>query len=128
MAVNQDKSLIRYFMYCRKSTESEDRQVLSLPAQLDELNELAKRQGLTVVDRYTESQSAFKDGRPYFNEMLSRLSKERQMVFGLGYQSYCRNMLDGGRVIHFMDSNSSGDSYSRYDFYQYPRAQIFVES
>jgi DNA invertase Pin-like site-specific DNA recombinase len=52
----------RYFIYCRKSTE-EERQFLSIEAQLTELREYAEREGLFVLKEFTESQSAKEPGR-----------------------------------------------------------------
>ena len=55
----------KYFIYARKSTESEDRQARSIGDQLAELRELAARHDLQVVDVLTESQSAKKPGRRF---------------------------------------------------------------
>ena len=66
---------MKFFIYCRKSSEQEDRQILSLPAQKSELTKLAKDMGLTVIDTYEESGSAHVIGRKQFNEMLTRLEK-----------------------------------------------------
>lgn len=91
-------------MYCRKSTENEDRQILSLPAQKKELIEYAKRNNLDVVDVYSESQSAYKIGRPAFNEMLERVQNgEANGILVWALNRIARNALDGGMTIHLMD-------------------------
>ena len=69
-------SSIRYLMYLRKSSESEERQELSIPAQARELQALATRKGLVVVGPpYEESRSAREPGRPLFGELLSRIER-----------------------------------------------------
>lgn len=62
---------MKYVIYCRKSSESEDRQVLSIPAQISELQELAQKNGLKIVEVLTESQSAKAPGRTIFNHMMN---------------------------------------------------------
>ncbi|MDD9897432.1 MAG: recombinase family protein, partial [Candidatus Melainabacteria bacterium] len=64
---------MRYFIYCRKSSEEEERQALSIESQLQELREYAQKQGLMIVKEFTESKSAKKPGREVFNEMLSKI-------------------------------------------------------
>lgn len=67
-------SQIKVFEYTRKSTEGDDRQVLSLSAQHDENKKIIDANGLKVVKLYKESLSASKPNhRPLFNEMIENL-------------------------------------------------------
>ena len=45
---------MKFFIYARKSTEDEARQVLSIDAQLDELRMLASKERLDVAHEYLE--------------------------------------------------------------------------
>ena len=66
---------MRYFLYARKSTDVEDKQILSIEAQLAELQALAKQERLNVVEVFVEKKSAKMPGRPVFNEMMARIQK-----------------------------------------------------
>ncbi len=95
---------LRYIIYCRKSTESEDRQILSLPAQKRELREYAKKNNLKIVDTLTESASAYKLGRLKFNELLRRIQDgEADAILVWAYNRLARNALDGGMIVHLLD-------------------------
>ncbi|MFC1787725.1 recombinase family protein [Patescibacteria group bacterium] len=63
----------KYVIYARKSTESEDRQVLSIDSQINELKLLAKRQGIKVSEVLKESKSAKAPGRPVFSSLMDRM-------------------------------------------------------
>ena len=63
----------KYFLYARKSTDVEDKQILSIEAQLVELRELAKQENLFVADEFIEKRSAKIPGRHIFNNMISRI-------------------------------------------------------
>lgn len=94
---------IRYFLYARKSTESEDRQVLSIESQIDELKKIAKKENLQVVHTFQESRSAKTLGRPVFLEMLERVQKgEADGVLCWKLDRLARNMVDGGSIINIL--------------------------
>lgn len=92
---------LRLVMYLRKSSEAEDRQQLSIPAQERELRELAARQGLLVVgEPIAEAMSAKRPGRPGFAELMQRITKRQAdgiLVWAL--DRLARNPIDGGSLM-----------------------------
>ena len=67
--------MIKYSIYCRKSSEDEKRQILSIETQLAELREFAKQNNLFIVREFTESKTAKEPRREIFNQMLSEIEK-----------------------------------------------------
>jgi len=100
----------KFFLYARKSTDDADRQVRSIDDQLAEVRELARRYGLKIVDVLLEKQSAKKPGRPVFNEMIERIERgEATGIMAWHPDRLARNMLDGGRIIHMVDTGQIQD-------------------
>jgi len=95
---------MKYFLYIRKSTDEDDRQILSLEAQETELKEFALREGLSIAATFRESQTAKEPGRPIFNEMLSRIERgEAEGILAWHPDRLARNSIDGGRIIFLID-------------------------
>ncbi|MFA6376926.1 MAG: recombinase family protein [Candidatus Paceibacterota bacterium] len=96
--------MIKYFLYTRKSTDEDDRQVLSLDAQETELMEFALRDKLDVIATFRESQTAKEPGRPVFNQMLARMENgEAQGILAWHPDRLARNSIDGGKIIYLVD-------------------------
>ena len=65
---------MKYFIYTRKSTDSEERQILSIESQLAELREFAAKEKLEIVGpTFVETKTAKEPGRKVFSEMLDRI-------------------------------------------------------
>ena len=106
LPVEQRVDKIKYFLYARKSSESEDRQMASIESQIDELKKLAAENNLEVVDILSEAQSAKEPGRPVFNKMLMRIAKgEAQGIVCWKLNRLARNPIDGGQISWLLQQN-----------------------
>ena len=96
---------VRYVLYARKSTESEERQVLSIDSQIKEMLQLAEREGLSVVEIRRESHSAKATGqRPVFNELLGDIRSGRFTgILTWAPDRLSRNAGDLGAIVDLMD-------------------------
>jgi len=96
----------RYFLYARKSSESEDRQMASIEDQIAEAKKLAERYNIKVVDIISESKSAKEPGRIGFNTMLKRIHKgEAQGILTWKLNRLARNPIDGGQISWMLQQN-----------------------
>lgn len=96
--MEQQKSY-KYIMYCRKSTDAEDRQVYSTEDQKRELQLLVDSKNLSVVTIIEEAKSAKKPGRPQYDEMIRMLSSgEANGILCWKLNRLARNPISGGEI------------------------------
>src|SRR3989339_682558 len=95
----------KFFLYARKSTDVEDKQVRSIEDQIAELRTFAKQENLNIIDVLIEKQSAKIPGRPIFGEMLKRIEGgEADGILAWHADRLARNSVDGGRIIYLLDT------------------------
>ncbi len=94
-------------LYARKSTEDDDKQVMSIEAQLFELREYARRERIEILKEFMEAKSAKKPGREEFAKMLAfvETSKEQIGILAWHPDRLARNSVDGGKIIYLVDIN-----------------------
>ena len=94
----------KFFLYARKSTDVEDKQVLSIEAQITELRAFAKQNNLNIIEELVEKQSAKIPGRPIFGGMIKRIEKdEADGILAWHPDRLARNSVDGGQIIYLID-------------------------
>lgn len=98
--MSQTATKIKYFLYARKSSESEDRQVQSIDDQINRLKKLASDLNLDIKKTYTEAKSAKKpDNRPIFDEMVERIENgEADGILCWQINRLSRNPIDSGKL------------------------------
>ena len=98
--MKEDNQKIKYFLYARKSSESEDRQVQSIDDQINRLKDLANSLGLEIKHIYTEAKTAKKpNNRPVFSEMLARIEKgDASGILCWQINRLSRNPVDSGAI------------------------------
>ncbi|MCX6786098.1 MAG: recombinase family protein [Candidatus Komeilibacteria bacterium] len=96
---------LNYCLYARKSTEQEEKQILSIDSQIKEMLELAQKEGLNITEIKKESHSAKDSGqRQVFNELITDLrSGKFNAVLTWAPDRLSRNAGDLGSLVDLMD-------------------------
>ena len=95
---------LHYVNYNRKSSDSEDRQILSIVAQQESAQEIAKKDGLTIYEVINESKSAkTPELRPHFSRMISEIKRGHyNAIICWKLDRLARNMDEGGKIIELI--------------------------
>lgn len=111
---------IKYFMYVRKSTESKERQYLSIPAQVRKLKEQFGHLDIEIIE---EQKSAFKPyNRPLFSSVLERIHNgERTGLIAWHPDRLSRNEKDAGEITYMVRMGGIEDlKFGTYHFENTP--------
>lgn len=103
--LDNDEQPLKYCLYARKSSESDERQAMSIDSQIKEMSALAEREGLNVVKVLKESHSAKDSGRrPIFNQLIKEIGAgeyDACLVWDASRLSRCAG--DLGSLVDLMD-------------------------
>lgn len=96
---------VKYVLYARKSTESDEKQALSIESQVKEMLAIAERENLNIVDIRRESHSAKDSGqRPVYKEILEDIKRGRfNGILVWHPDRLSRNAGDLGSLVDLMD-------------------------
>ncbi len=120
---------MKYLTYCRKSSEDEGRQIMSIYSQRSELDRRLPSWGVhSVVDVLEEAKSARAPGRPVFDQMLKRIEAgEADGIIAWHPDRLARNSLDGGRIIYLLDQGVLKDlKFATYSFENTPQGKFML--
>jgi len=67
---------MKYILYARKSTEEDDKQILSIEAQIFELKEFAAKEKLEIVASFQEAKTAKEPDKNIGSNCILILGKE----------------------------------------------------
>lgn len=95
----------KYCLYARKSSESDERQAMSIDSQIKEMKDLAQREGINIISTKFESKSAKQSGqRETFNELIAGLDNaEYNAILTWAPDRLSRNAGDLGSLVDLMD-------------------------
>jgi len=101
----EKKKDLRYCIYARKSSEDDERQALSIDSQIHEMTDLAKRDGMNIIEIRRESHSAKASGqRPEFNQLILDIGKGQfNAILAWAPDRLSRNAGDLGSLVDLMD-------------------------
>lgn len=99
---------MRYILYARKSSESDDKQAQSIDDQLADLRRLAQQRSLDVAAELTEARSAKNPGtRPVFANMIARIQTgEADAILCWHVNRLFRNPIDFGAISWMLQTGA----------------------
>lgn len=102
---NKDCKL-NYCLYVRRSSESDERQAMSIESQIKEMTMLASKANITVKEVRSESYSAKVSGsRPVYNQMINDIKGGYfNAILTWAPDRLSRNAGDLGILIDLMDA------------------------
>lgn len=119
-AIENSLAINRYVIYCRKSSESDERQIQSLPDQINTLVPFANLKGLQLYgEPLQESKTAKMPGRPFFDQLIQIV--ENGLANGillLNPSRLSRNTVDTGRIIYLMDQGKLQEVVTPYQTFK----------
>lgn len=98
---------LKYCLYARKSSESDERQAMSIDSQINEMLKIAKNEDLNIAEVRHESKSAKAVGcRIEFNRLLQDINEGKfNAILTWAPDRLSRNAGDLGALVDLMDSN-----------------------
>jgi site-specific DNA recombinase len=118
----------RYFLYARKSSESEERQALSIGSQKEKASSLFPH--LKIVELLEESKSAFKPyERTVFHSMIERIrAGEADGIIAWHPDRLSRNEIDAATVTYLVRTGVIKDlKFGSYSFENSPEGIMFLQ-
>ena len=113
---------LRYIRYSRKSSESKEKQALSIQDQNSECDEYASRLNIAFSYKLQESRSSFKPhNRPEFDKMIELIkSGQANAIISWKPDRLCRNPEEGGKLLQMLQDGvlkeirtATGDLYTQ---------------
>ncbi len=120
---------MKVFLYARKSTDEDDKQLLSIDAQLAELREFARKESLHIAREFVESRTAKVPGRPVFNVMMRDVERgQAEGILAWHPDRLARNSVDGGRIIYALDTDKlRGLKFPTFWFENTPQGKFMLQ-
>lgn len=112
---------LKFAMYLRRSSkDNEDKQMRSIPGQIEDLEPIINNNHIKLVtDQFEEKNSAFEMGRPKFAELVSLIEMgEVNAVLVWHPNRIARNYFDGGKFVQLMSDGKLKLVLTPHGFFQ----------